>query len=222
MCSGASACRYPGHGLWACSIWRCSGSIRATGRSATALCCSTRSRSCVVGLQLLSLGILAELVTAYNIRAEDTYSIAETIPTTSSDMPETESLAPIPRLAPPERELDVHAAKARLKHERVRADVRDAPSRFGSRGSLIIIAATALALGHALRQPTQMGANDISRWCTVWSLLERGTLCDRRMSLAGRHARQGLPRSRRSVRAGGRLRSRSGISIRASPRSCRP
>ena len=39
----------------------------------------------------------------------------------------------------------------------------------------IIVAATALALGHALRQPTQMGANDISRWCTVWSLLERGT-----------------------------------------------
>ena len=34
----------------------------------------------VVGIQLLSLGILAELVTAYNIRAEDTYSIAETIP----------------------------------------------------------------------------------------------------------------------------------------------
>jgi hypothetical protein len=34
----------------------------------------------LVGLQLLSLGILAELVTAYNIRGEDTYSIAETIP----------------------------------------------------------------------------------------------------------------------------------------------
>src|SRR5271156_6692051 len=40
---------------------------------------------------------------------------------------------------------------------------------------IVIVAATALALGHALRQPTQMGANDISRWCTVWSLLERGT-----------------------------------------------
>src|ERR1700678_804286 len=40
---------------------------------------------------------------------------------------------------------------------------------------LIILAATALALGHAFRQPTQMGANDISRWCTVWSLLERGS-----------------------------------------------
>ena len=26
-----------------------------------------------------------------------------------------------------------------------------------------------------MRQPTQMGANDISRWCTVWSLLERGS-----------------------------------------------
>jgi glycosyltransferase involved in cell wall biosynthesis len=34
----------------------------------------------VVGAQLVSLGILAELVTAYNIRAEDTYSVAETIP----------------------------------------------------------------------------------------------------------------------------------------------
>ena len=50
---------------------------------------------------------------------------------------------------------------------------RSEPLRFAA--SLIIIAATALALGHALRQPTQMGANDISRWCTVWSLLERGT-----------------------------------------------
>ena len=26
-----------------------------------------------------------------------------------------------------------------------------------------------------LRQPTMMAANDISRWCTVWSLLERGS-----------------------------------------------
>jgi glycosyltransferase involved in cell wall biosynthesis len=34
----------------------------------------------VVGTQLLSLGILAELVTAYNIRAQDTFSVAETIP----------------------------------------------------------------------------------------------------------------------------------------------
>jgi hypothetical protein len=40
---------------------------------------------------------------------------------------------------------------------------------------VIIVAATSISLGHALRQPTQMGANDISRWCTVWSLLERGT-----------------------------------------------
>ena len=34
-----------------------------------------------IGIQLLSLGILAELVTAYNIRPEDTYSVVETIPT---------------------------------------------------------------------------------------------------------------------------------------------
>jgi hypothetical protein len=40
---------------------------------------------------------------------------------------------------------------------------------------LIIGATTALALGVALKTPTQVGANDISRWCTVWSLLERGS-----------------------------------------------
>jgi glycosyltransferase involved in cell wall biosynthesis len=34
----------------------------------------------VVGIQLLSLGILAELVTAYSFRPENTYSTAETIP----------------------------------------------------------------------------------------------------------------------------------------------
>jgi len=40
---------------------------------------------------------------------------------------------------------------------------------------IVITTATAIAAGVALRQPTFMGANDISRWCTVWSLLERGT-----------------------------------------------
>ena len=40
---------------------------------------------------------------------------------------------------------------------------------------LIITTATAQALGLALKLPSQLGANDISRWCTVWSLLERGT-----------------------------------------------
>jgi hypothetical protein len=51
--------------------------------------------------------------------------------------------------------------------------VRTEPRRFTA--GIVIVAATGLALGHALRQPSQMGANDISRWCTVWSLLERGT-----------------------------------------------
>ena len=67
------------------------------------------------------------------------------------------------------------SAGVRLTHERVRAEARDAPNALRFAALLIIIAATALALGHTLRQPTQMGANDISRWCTVWSLLERGT-----------------------------------------------
>jgi len=40
----------------------------------------------------------------------------------------------------------------------------------------ILIGVTiALSLGATLRMPSQMEANDGSRWCTVWSLLERGT-----------------------------------------------
>src|SRR5262249_8480210 len=52
------------------------------------------------------------------------------------------------------------------------------PSRADARrfaAMLVITAATAIAIGHTLRQPAFMTANDISRWCTVWSLLERGT-----------------------------------------------
>jgi glycosyltransferase involved in cell wall biosynthesis len=39
----------------------------------------------LVGLQLVTMGILAELVTAYNIRTEDVYSIAERIPASEPD-----------------------------------------------------------------------------------------------------------------------------------------
>ena len=50
---------------------------------------------------------------------------------------------------------------------------RSEPRRFLA---LIVITSTvALALGVLLRQPSMMAANDISRWCTVWSLLERGS-----------------------------------------------
>lgn len=41
-----------------------------------------------VGTQLLSLGILAELVTSYNIRAEDTYSISEKVGTPAPGRPD--------------------------------------------------------------------------------------------------------------------------------------
>jgi glycosyltransferase involved in cell wall biosynthesis len=44
----------------------------------------------VVGAQFVSLGILAELVTAYNIRSEDTYSIADTIPRQAAPNPPDE------------------------------------------------------------------------------------------------------------------------------------
>jgi len=53
------------------------------------------------------------------------------------------------------------------------AVVRSEPRRFFA--MIVIGASTAMALGLTLKTPTQLGANDISRWCTVWSLLERGT-----------------------------------------------
>lgn len=40
---------------------------------------------------------------------------------------------------------------------------------------VVITSAMALSTGVLLRQSSMLGANDISRWCTVWSLLERGT-----------------------------------------------
>jgi glycosyltransferase involved in cell wall biosynthesis len=43
----------------------------------------------IVGVQLLSLGILAELVTSYNIRPEETYSIAETVGSPSAKVTES-------------------------------------------------------------------------------------------------------------------------------------
>lgn len=42
-------------------------------------------------------------------------------------------------------------------------------------GALVLVVATAQLVGMTLRTPVQLEVNDISRWCTVWSLLERGT-----------------------------------------------
>ena len=54
----------------------------------------------IVGVQLLSLGVLAELVTSYNIKAADTYSVAESIaplaPSINTDTVDTAILAESP------------------------------------------------------------------------------------------------------------------------------
>jgi glycosyltransferase involved in cell wall biosynthesis len=52
----------------------------------------------VVGVQLLSLGILAELVTAYNIRPEETYSVAERLESPPGQLRQDSEL---PRQQPP-------------------------------------------------------------------------------------------------------------------------
>jgi hypothetical protein len=41
--------------------------------------------------------------------------------------------------------------------------------------TILIGTATAFGLGMVLRMPCQLTANDISRWCTVWSLVEKGS-----------------------------------------------
>jgi hypothetical protein len=61
----------------------------------------------------------------------------------------------------------------RSETPQVQAQVRSEARKFVA--LLVIATTTAMALGLALKLPTQLGANDISRWCTVWSLLERGT-----------------------------------------------
>ena len=66
----------PGHAL----SGRSSGSIRRNQPIGDRPLLLYSIAILIVGVQLVSLGILAELVTAYNFRAEDTYSIAETIP----------------------------------------------------------------------------------------------------------------------------------------------
>lgn len=45
----------------------------------------------------------------------------------------------------------------------------------GPAGTVILLTAVGIAAGLTMRMPTLLEANDISRWCTVWSLLERGT-----------------------------------------------
>ncbi len=63
------------------------------------------------------------------------------------------------------------------------ADPADTPEAVGRRrpehraliGALILWSAAALVLGVTNRSRALLEANDISRWCTVWSLVERGT-----------------------------------------------
>jgi hypothetical protein len=116
----------------------------------------------------------------YNIRAEDTYSVAETprgegrsgsATTRHPRAPRSEvirwTVGPRarPRLDPPSDETLSWTIPRGLPGAEPGPTLRgDARHRV----------ATAQALGITLKAPDQMGANDISRWCTVWSLLERG------------------------------------------------
>ena len=138
----------------------------ATGRSATGRCCSTPATLLVVGTQLVSLGILAELVTSYNIRETDTYSIAET-------------LEPDPTPTPRSDATNADRAIRSTSSEGPPMDDPPTPEPGRRPGGSWPCSSSARRRrsrsGLALRMPTQLAANDISRWCTVWSLLERGT-----------------------------------------------
>ena len=65
-----------------------------------------------------------------------------------------------------------------LTSSEIPAALPQVPARSESRrfvASLVITMAIAISCGLALRMPTQLTANDISRYATVWALLERGT-----------------------------------------------
>jgi glycosyltransferase involved in cell wall biosynthesis len=65
----------------------------------------------IIGMQLLSLGVLAELVTAYSIRPDDTYSIAERIDVTAraeGPAADAESCGSPPAHAPPREPGPMH------------------------------------------------------------------------------------------------------------------
>ncbi len=84
-----------------------------------------------------------------------------------ADVPDREPVVIEPALPPlssnGDEPLDTTAAlMPRPEHRRIFA-------------MIVIAGSTAMALGLTLKTPTQLGANDISRWCTVWSLLERGS-----------------------------------------------
>jgi hypothetical protein len=91
----------------------------------------------------------------------------------AADDPDPYPLLPVG--APTERP----AAKSVTGFDDADAALEDpSPSRPAHRrffAQVVVGAAVAMALGHTLRTMSQFGANDISRWCTVWSLLERGT-----------------------------------------------
>ena len=198
----------------------------------------------IVGVQLLSLGILAELVTAYSIRPQDTYSIAETIETRADgsgcDEPAARKRSRRQNAAPGRRrEHDAltasvpgfDARRRRAWHHsppslpRARPCWTRNPNSYPRRSEprrfvalIVIVSTVALALGVLLRQPSMMGANDISRWCTVWSLLERGTYiideCPWQVDTQDKVYRPQAARTRAP--------SPSSITTRASPRCCRP
>ena len=144
----------------------------------------------IVGMQLVSLGILAELVTSYNIRAEDTYSIAETLEGAKegNDTVKMEE----PEIAEPRSQARQFVA--------------------------LLLITTATAQPGAGSSCRRSSAPDISRWCTVWSLLERGTYviddCPWQAKTQDKVFRPAP--FQKAVRG----RSRSSISTRASRRSC--
>jgi hypothetical protein len=60
-------------------------------------------------------------------------------------------------------------------YEAYPVDPTDRPPSRRFAGQILVAVAVAMAAGVATRAPSHLEVNDISRWCTVWSLLERGT-----------------------------------------------
>jgi len=129
----------------------------------------------IIGPQILVIGILSERVTAQIIRNEHKYSIAELTP---YFIPSGECEMSVPT----RHKTRDDRRRAREKERREQLNVptqlnaQDDTLTERRRLDFILIAVTAGAvLGLILLARPFYGANDLSRWSTVYSLAERGT-----------------------------------------------
>ena len=159
-----------------------------------------------IGIQLLSLGILAELVTAYNIRPEDTYSVVESIPT-REDRPRRRERGSARTCHERRSRIDAHrrrGASTPIRHEanrsrrtqpplKRRGEASSTPRRRATRGGSRRWSSSRRRRDRRRAYPAPAGVHDGQRHLPMVHRLEPARarhLRHRRVPLADRHPGQ--------------------------------